>query len=148
MKQNMINSWGMVGKTTRPANQGWKYREKKWKQKLTKNTKFCFFFLIKYMLHVANLQTGWFFWFFFCFHFWGPSNGQRSLSHLVWPTPLNRSFFSLLQPHSSSHNWGICMRIFGSTSTLPVIYRKCSHGKQAVHTKSVRLWISIRSWVE
>ena len=31
------------------------------------------------------------------------------------------------------------MRISGSTLTLPVTYRKCSHTKQAVHTKSSRL---------
>ena len=60
MKQNMINSWGMVAKTTRAANQGWKYREKKRKKKLTKKTKFCFFFIMKYTLHLANLQTGFF----------------------------------------------------------------------------------------
>ena len=47
------------------------------------------------------------------------------------------------------------MRIPGSTPTLPVMYRKCSHAKQAVHTKSSHQvaseWvkqISIRSWVE
>ena len=59
MKQSMINSGGMEGKTTRAANQSWKYREKKRKKKLTKKTKFCcLFFLIKYKLHLANLQTG------------------------------------------------------------------------------------------
>ena len=31
------------------------------------------------------------------------------------------------------------MRIPGSTPTFPVIYRKCSQAKQAVHTKSGRL---------
>ena len=56
-------------------------------------------------------------------------------------TSLNpfKKFFKPLQHHSSSHNSGICMRILGLTSTLPVIYRKCSHAKQAVHTKSIRL---------
>ena len=48
---------------------------------------------------------------------------------------------------------GESMRIPGSTPTFPVIYRKCSHAKQSVHTKSSPLWtskkkISIRSWVE
>ena len=51
---------------------------------------------------------------------------------------------------------GESMRISGSTPTLSIIYRKCSHAKQAAHTKSSRLsvaseWvkkISVRSWVE
>ena len=34
---------------------------------------------------------------------------------------------------------GESMSIPGSTPTLSVIYRKCSHAKQAVHTKSSRL---------
>ena len=34
------------------------------------------------------------------------------------------------------------MRIPGSTPTLSVKYRKCSHAKKAVHTKSSRLWMS------
>ena len=44
------------------------------------------------------------------------------------------------------------MRIPGSTPTHPVIYRKCSYEKQAVHTSQVASeWvkkISIRGWVE
>ena len=55
------------------------------------------------------------------------------------------TFFKPLQPHSSSHNWGY-MRIPGSTPTLPVIYRKYSHAKQAVHMHEIksssRLWVS------
>ena len=34
------------------------------------------------------------------------------------------------------------MRIPGSTPTLSVIYRKCSHARQAAHTKSIRLRMS------
>ena len=34
------------------------------------------------------------------------------------------------------------MRIPGSTPTLSVIYRKCSHVKQEAHTKSSRLGLS------
>ena len=37
---------------------------------------------------------------------------------------------------------GESMRIPGSTPTLSVLYRKCSHMKQAVHTKSSCLWMS------
>ena len=47
------------------------------------------------------------------------------------------TFFRPLQPPSSSHNRE-SMRIPGSTQTLSVIDRKCSHAKQAVHTKSSR----------
>ena len=57
------------------------------------------------------------------------------LSHLSVPL----KFFKPLQLHSSSHNGKICMRIPGSTLTLLVNNRKCSHAKQAVQTKSVRL---------
>ena len=49
------------------------------------------------------------------------------------------TFFRPLQPHSSIHNWGKYENSAGSAPTLPVIYRKCSHAKQAVHTKSSRL---------
>ena len=52
------------------------------------------------------------------------------------------TFFRPLQPHSSSHNWGTSMRIPGSTPTLSIICRKCSHAKQAAHTKSSRLRMS------
>ena len=52
------------------------------------------------------------------------------------------TFFRPLQPHSSIHNWGKYENSAGSAPTLPVIYRKCSHAKQAVHTKSSRLWMS------
>ena len=41
------------------------------------------------------------------------------------------TFFRPLQPHSSSHNWG---KYENS--------RKCSHAKQAAHTKSSRLQMS------
>ena len=49
------------------------------------------------------------------------------------------TFFRPLQPHSSIHNWGKYENSAGSTPTLPVIYRKCSLAKQAVHTESSRL---------
>ena len=62
-------------------------------------------------------------------------------------TPFEK-FFRPLQPDSSSHNWGICMRIPSSTSTLPVIYGRCSHRKQAVHTKSIDLWMSEENFHE
>ena len=55
--------------------------------------------------------------------------------------PLEK-FLRPLQLHSSSHNGKICMRIPGSTLTRLVKNRKCSHAKQAVQTKSVRLWMS------
>ena len=55
---------------------------------------------------------------------------------------LFKKFFRPLQLHSSSHNVKICMRIPGSTLTLLVNNRECSHAKQAVQTKSVRLWMS------
>ena len=59
-------------------------------------------------------------------------------------TSLNllEKFLRPWQLHSSSHNGKICMRIPGSTLTLLVTNRKCSHAKQAVQTKSVRLWMS------
>ena len=41
------------------------------------------------------------------------------------------TFFRPLQPHSSSHNWGTYENS-----------RKCSHAKQAAHTKSSRLQMS------
>ena len=52
--------------------------------------------------------------------------------------PLEK-FLRPLQLHSSSHNGKICMRIPGSTLTRLIKNRKCSHAKQAVQTKSVRL---------
>ena len=41
VKQNINNNWGMVGKTTRAADQGWKCGEKKNEKKkgLTNRTK-------------------------------------------------------------------------------------------------------------
>ena len=52
--------------------------------------------------------------------------------------PLEK-FLRPLQLHSSSHKGKICMRIPGSTLKRLVKNRKCSHAKQAVQTKSVRL---------
>ena len=50
-----------------------------------------------------------------------------------------KKIFRPLQLYSSSHNEKICMRIPGSTLTLLVNNRKCSHAKQGAQTKSVRL---------
>ena len=50
-----------------------------------------------------------------------------------------QTFFRPLQPHSSSHNW----ERYKNSRFNFVAYRKCSHAmKQAVYTKSSRLWMS------
>ena len=126
------------------------WRERKWKKKVTKKTKFSFF-PYKIQAQLVNLQTGFL---FFQKLEKGPPDGQMSLSHLVWPpvlisscsvptfgmgcrflaqippsfTSVNpfKKFFRPLQSPSRSHNWGSCMRIAGSTLTLRVIYRKCT----------------------
>ena len=95
----------------------------------------------------------------------GPqSDGQRSLSYLVWPAVLISSysvqpaflalippsfislnafvtFFGPLQPHSSSHNWGKYENSRFNSDAFGC-YRKYSHTKQPLHTKSSRLWMS------
>ena len=91
-----------------------------------------------------------------------------SLSHLVWLpvlisscsvlafgmgchflalippfTSVNPLVNRLLQSPSRTNNWEICTRIAGSTTTLRVIYRKCTSLKTGwAHRINIRLWIS------
>ena len=122
---------------------------KKWKKKVTKKTKFWVFPPYKIQVQLVNLQTG-----FLKKKTEGPSRWSNvtlpfsltssvdfvMLSPHIWHgchflalippsfTSVNPfgKFFRPLQSPSRSHNWGICMRIAGSTPTLQVIYRKCT----------------------
>ena len=140
-------------------------KRKKWTKKVTKKTNFCFF-PYKIQAQLVNLQTGFFF--FFKKLEKGPPDGQMSLSHLVWPpvlisscsvlafgmgchflalippfTSVNPLVNRLLQSPSRTNNWEICTRIAGSTTTLRVIYRKCTSLKTGwAHRINIRLWIS------
>ena len=82
----------------------------------------------------GRLYTGYCGVDFFMLSPYGPYNKPVFLA-LIPPsfTSLNPfvTFFRPLQPHSSSHNWG---KYENS--------RKCSHAKQAAHTKSSRLQMS------
>ena len=79
--------------------------------------------------------------------------------HISWPaflalippsfTSLNpfETFSRPLQPHSSNHNWGKYENSrFNSDASGYMYTLKCSHGKQAVHTKSSRLWMSEKNF--
>ena len=58
-------------------------------------------------------------------------------------TSVNPLVNRLLQSPSRTNNWEICTRIAGSTTTLRVIYRKCTSLKTGwAHRINIRLWIS------
>ena len=72
---------------------------------------------------------------------------RDAISYLTWNhyfpalippsfTSLNpfETFFRRLQPHFYVNS--------GFNFVLSVIYRKCSHAKQAMHTKSISFWMS------